>query len=72
VGTRGGGEASRRRPLDERELERLTHEYDEQIAAMDENLARKRRAAFLPGDASDDDERPEEKDDEPPPRKGRR
>jgi hypothetical protein len=41
-----------------RELERLTHEYDEQIAAMDENLARKRRAVFLPGEAGEtgDDE----------------
>jgi hypothetical protein len=29
-------------------MERLAHEYDEQIAAMDEELARKRRAAFIP------------------------
>jgi DNA-binding transcriptional MerR regulator len=32
------------------EMDRLAREYDEQIAAMDEELARKRRAAFIPGD----------------------
>jgi hypothetical protein len=39
-----------------REMDRLEREYDEQIAAMDLDLARRRRAAFLPGDASDDNE----------------
>jgi hypothetical protein len=54
----GSGTTSARAEA-KRELERLTHEYDEQIAAMDENLARKRRAVFLPGEAGeagDDDE----------------
>lgn len=37
------------------ELERISHEYDEQIAAMDQELARKRGAAFIPGE---DDEAP--------------
>jgi len=36
-----------------REMERLAREYDEQIAAMDEELARKRRGAFIPGDPRD-------------------
>jgi hypothetical protein len=40
-----------------REMERLSHEYDEQIAAMDEELARK-RIVFIPGDAHDDDSPP--------------
>jgi hypothetical protein len=39
------------------EVERIAHEYDEQIAAMDRELARKRGAAFIPG----------EDDNEPPP-----
>jgi hypothetical protein len=38
-----------------REMERLAREYDEQIAAMDEELARKRRGEFIPGDAIDDE-----------------
>jgi hypothetical protein len=33
-----------------REMERLSREYDEQIAAMDQDLARRRRAAFIPTD----------------------
>jgi excisionase family DNA binding protein len=37
-----------------REMERLAREYDEQIAAMDEELARKRRAVFIPADPHDD------------------
>ena len=37
-----------------KEMERLAREYDEQIAAMDEELARKRRAVFIPADAHDD------------------
>jgi hypothetical protein len=53
------GSGTNARAEAKRELERLTHEYDEQIAAMDENLARKRRAVFLPaeaGEAGDDDD----------------
>lgn len=41
-----------------KELERLAREYDEQIAAMDEDLARRRRAVFLPGEPRDDDAPP--------------
>ncbi|HEY1693089.1 MAG TPA: helix-turn-helix domain-containing protein [Polyangiaceae bacterium] len=36
------------------EVARIAHEYDEQIAAMDRELARRRRAAFIPGDGDDD------------------
>lgn len=36
------------------EVERLEREYDEQIKAMDEELARKRRGAFIPGDPHDE------------------
>ena len=36
-----------------KEMDRLAREYDEQIAAMDEELARKRRGAFIPGDPRD-------------------
>jgi chloride channel protein, CIC family len=32
------------------EVERIAREYDEQIKEMDEELARKRRGAFIPGD----------------------
>jgi DNA-binding transcriptional MerR regulator len=32
------------------DIARVAREYDEQIAAMDEELARKRRVAFIPGD----------------------
>jgi excisionase family DNA binding protein len=39
---------------DTREMERLAREYDEQIAAMDEELARRRRAVFIPDDPPDD------------------
>ena len=39
---------------DTREMERLAREYDEQIAAMDEELDRRRRAVFLPEDPPDD------------------
>jgi hypothetical protein len=35
------------------DVARISHEYDEQIAAMDRDLARRRRAAFLPGDEED-------------------
>jgi DNA-binding transcriptional MerR regulator len=35
------------------DVARIAHEYDEQIAAMDDELARRRRAAFIPGDAED-------------------
>ncbi len=38
---------------DAREVDRIAREYDEQIAAMDEELSRKRRAAFIPGDPRD-------------------
>jgi predicted nucleic acid-binding protein len=34
------------------DIARVAREYDEQIAAMDEELARKRRVAFIPGDGS--------------------
>jgi len=37
-----------------KEIERLAREYDEQIAAMDEELVRKRRVAFIAGDPRDD------------------
>jgi len=40
------------------EIKRISSEYDEQIAAMDRDLARRRRAAFIPGDASQDDDPP--------------
>lgn len=36
------------------EIDRLAREYDEQIAIMDQELARKRRAAFIPGEWEDD------------------
>jgi hypothetical protein len=36
------------------DVDRLEHEYDEQIKAMDEELARRRRAAFIPGDPTMD------------------
>jgi excisionase family DNA binding protein len=39
---------------EEREVDRISREYDEQIAAMDEELVRKRRAAFIPGDPRKD------------------
>jgi hypothetical protein len=35
------------------DVARISHEYDEQIAAMDRDLARRRRAAFLPGEEED-------------------
>jgi hypothetical protein len=57
----GSGSPSARAEA-KRELERLTHEYDEQIAAMDENLARKRRAVFLPGETGEADEDDEDDD----------
>lgn len=41
-----------------REVERLSREYDEQIKAMDEELARKRRAVFIPSPDSHDDAPP--------------
>ena len=41
-----------------REMDRLAREYDEQIAAMDEELVRKRRAVFIPGETFDDDAPP--------------
>jgi hypothetical protein len=43
-------------PVDEeaREMDRLAREYDEQIAAMDEAIERKRRAVFIPSDAQDE------------------
>jgi hypothetical protein len=41
-----------------REIERLAREYDEQIAAMDEELERKRRGAFIPGDPRDEAKKP--------------
>ncbi len=41
-----------------KEMERLAREYDEQIAAMDAELTRKRRAVFIPGDSGDDDAPP--------------
>jgi len=41
-----------------REVERIAREYDEQIKAMDEELARKRRGAFIPGDPHDDEKKP--------------
>jgi hypothetical protein len=41
-----------------KEMERLAREYDEQIAAMDEELARKRRGAFIPGDPRDEVKKP--------------
>jgi hypothetical protein len=37
-----------------RDIDRLTREYDEQIAAMDAELARRRRAAFIPGAPHDE------------------
>jgi hypothetical protein len=40
------------------EVERIWREYDEQIAAMDEELARKRRGAFIPGDPGDNAKKP--------------
>src|SRR5580704_10880512 len=40
------------------EVERIAHEYDEQIAAMDRELDRRRRAAFIPGDPSDNSDGP--------------
>jgi hypothetical protein len=36
------------------EIDRLAREYDEQIAIMDQELARKRRAAFIPGEWDDE------------------
>lgn len=44
------------------EIERLSREYDEKIAAQDKELARKRRATFIRGDEDKDDA----EDDEPP------
>jgi hypothetical protein len=45
--------AGSRAEADGREVDRLAREYDEQIAAMDEELVRRRRAAFIPtGDGS--------------------
>jgi hypothetical protein len=41
-----------------KELDRLAREYDEHIAAMDEELARKWRSAFIPGDPRDDAKKP--------------
>jgi hypothetical protein len=37
-----------------RDVDRLEREYDEQIAAMDRELERRRRAAFIPGDPADE------------------
>jgi hypothetical protein len=39
-----------------REIERLSREYDEKIAAQDKELAQKRRATFIRGDVSEDDD----------------
>jgi DNA-binding transcriptional MerR regulator len=41
-----------------KEIDRLSREYDEQIAAMDEELAQKRRSAFIPGDPRDEAKKP--------------
>jgi hypothetical protein len=38
-------------------VDRLKREYDEQINAMHEELARRRRAAFIPGDPRDSERR---------------
>jgi hypothetical protein len=48
----GAGTPSEERE-EAREMDRLAREYDEQIAAMDEELALKRRGAFIPGDPRD-------------------
>jgi hypothetical protein len=48
------GAGSTQSESEAREVDRLTREYDEQIAAMDEELALKRRAAFIPGDPRDE------------------
>ncbi len=47
------GAGSSEGAADAQEVDRIQREYDEQIAAMDEELARKRRGAFIPGDPRD-------------------
>lgn len=52
---RMGAGVSPEQQEEEREIDRLSREYDEQIKAMDEALVRKRRAVFIPaGDARDE------------------
>ena len=52
----------RRRPTRRpSQTERIAREYDEQIKAMDEALARKRRGAFIPGEPDENVKPPRRK-----------
>ena len=53
----GGGMATEQQEQ-EREIERIAREYDEQIKAMDEDLIRRRRAVFIPSTDVHDDAPP--------------
>jgi excisionase family DNA binding protein len=49
----GVGAAGSGSDAEAKEIDRLAREYDEQIAAMDEELVRKRRGVFIAGDSDD-------------------